>query len=31
MHGYRGLTVSDALQATATQRAEALGLTLGLW
>jgi hypothetical protein len=31
LHGYRGLTVSDALQATATQRAEALGLTLGLW
>jgi hypothetical protein len=31
LHGYRGLTVSDALQATATQRAEALGLTLNLW
>jgi hypothetical protein len=31
VHGYRGFTVSDALQATATQRAEALGLTLNLW
>jgi hypothetical protein len=31
VHGYRGLKATDALQATASQRAEALGLTLGLW
>jgi len=31
VHGYRGLKATDALQATAAQRAEALGLTLNLW
>jgi hypothetical protein len=31
VHGYTGLTVNDALQATSAQRSEALGLTLNLW
>jgi hypothetical protein len=31
VHGYRGLKTTDALQANAAQRAEALGLTLNLW
>jgi hypothetical protein len=31
VHGYRGLKATDALQATAAQRAEALGKTLSLW
>jgi hypothetical protein len=31
VHGYRGLKATDALQANAAQRAEALGLTLKLW
>ena len=31
VHGYRGLKAIDALQATAAQRAEALGLALKLW
>jgi len=31
VHGYRGLKATDALQATAAQRAEAFGLTLNLW
>jgi len=31
VHGYRGLKATDALQATAAQHAEALGLTLKLW
>jgi hypothetical protein len=31
VHGYRGLKAIDALQATASQRAEALGLTLNMW
>jgi hypothetical protein len=31
VHGYTGLKATAALQATAAQRAEALGLTLSLW
>jgi hypothetical protein len=31
VHGYNGLKIKDALQATAAQRAEAIGLTLNLW
>ncbi len=31
VHGYRGLSASDALDATAVQRCEALGKTLNLW
>jgi hypothetical protein len=31
VHGYRGLKAIDALQATAAQRAESLGLALNLW
>jgi hypothetical protein len=31
VHGYKGLKATDALKATAAQRAEALGLTLSLW
>jgi hypothetical protein len=31
VHGYRGLKATDALKATAAQRAEALGKTLSLW
>lgn len=31
VHGYRGLSASDALDATAAQRCEALGKTLNLW
>ena len=31
VHGYTGLKATDALQATADQRSEALGLTLNLW
>jgi hypothetical protein len=31
VHGYKGLKATDALQAIAAQRAEALGRTLSLW
>jgi hypothetical protein len=31
VHGYRGLKAIDALQATAAQRCEALGLALNIW